>query len=203
MNRATIYILLVPVYAVAIGIISYFSVQSAFAAVNVSKHPNAFQAQSSINNSWHDCTNCSEDALDMQDPNNDCWYYSPSGCNAVYFWYQGQNQYAADYTVTQYGGSCAGRTVTIRYYDGSIWKQLIRLNYVHLKAMTSLTSGSLSYAQQFSYEVGKTWDSETCSAWTGPNLHYSRNWNYGSSDHDSVSSPIAWNANIFNGYSYP
>jgi hypothetical protein len=203
MNRLTIYILLVPIYVVAVGIISYFSAQSAFAAVNVSKHPNAFQAQSSISGTWHDCTNCSEDALDMYDPNNDCFDYSPDNCDRVFFWYQGQNQYAADYTITQYGGSCAGRTVTVRYYDGSIWKQLIRLNYVHLKAMTSLTSGSLSYAQHFSYEVGKTWDSETCGAWSGPHLHYSRNWNYGSSDHDSVSDPIAWNANIFNGYSYP
>jgi hypothetical protein len=203
MKRLPFKFVLVSAYAVVIGIVSYFSAQSVFAAVNVSKHPNAFQAQSSISQSWHDCTNCSEDALDMQDPNNDCWYYSPNGCNDVYFWYQGQNQYEADYTITQYGGSCAGRVATIRYYDGGTWKPLIRLNYVHLKDLQSLTSGSLGYAQHFSYKVGKTNDSETCGGWSGPHLHYSRNWNYGSSDHDSVSSPIAWDANIFNGYSYP
>lgn len=179
MNRVLFFSIFLPVYAVVVGVMSYFAVEPALAAVNVSKHPNPFQAQSAITQTWHNCTGCYEDALDMQDPNNDCWDYSPGACNQVRFWYQGQNQYAADYAITQYGGSCTGRTVTIRYYDG-VRKPLVRLHYVHLKSMTSLTTGSLGYAEHFSLIVGSTHDDEPCAAWSNPHLHYARSTDYGS-----------------------
>ena len=197
---------------VLLGVVSgYFTTRTAFAALNVSKHGGSFFTASSVSGWWHDCTNCSEDAIDLFDPANDCWVVpnppgrsgNPSLCDFADFVYIGQGQYAADYTITQYGGSCAGRTVTVRYFAGGVWKPLIRLNFVHLKNKASLGTGTLGYSSNLAATMGKTWEAETCGAWSGPHLHYSRNWNYGSSDHASFSSPVYRSTIVFNGYSYP
>lgn len=43
MNRVLFFSIFLPVYAVVVGVMSYFAVEPALAAVNVSKHPNHFR----------------------------------------------------------------------------------------------------------------------------------------------------------------
>lgn len=171
-------------------------------AVQVSQHKNAFWASANFTGDWHG-GGYNEDAIDLQDPGNNCTQYS--GCNTAYFRYLGQNQYYADYTLSSYYSAtgCTGRAVTVRYYAGGIWKPLIRLNYVHLKNMRSSLSGTLDYAANFNDWVGDVADSQagTCD-WSGVHLHYSRSTNYGTNDHNSVSSPVGSDTVVFNSYSY-
>ena len=155
---------------------------SSRADVSTSYHKNTLWTSAYVNASWHG-GGYNEDALDLAD--SDCTAYG--GCNTVYFRYQGLGQYAADYTLTNYGGSCAGRTYTVRYYINSTWTPLIRLHFVHLKNMRASSTGTLSYSSEYNEWVGDVWHAETCDGWTGPHAHYSRSTNYGTNAHNGAS----------------
>lgn len=127
---------------------------------------------------WH--YNTGEEAIDLLTP--ECTGYD--NCPTVYFRYQGLNQFAAYYTMSTYGGSCAGKTYTVDWWNGSQWVPLIRLSFVHLKNMRSSGQGQLGYDQEYNEWVGDVWEAETCYGWEGSHLHYARGTSYGTNGHN-------------------
>ncbi|MBI2767429.1 MAG: hypothetical protein HYX53_16160 [Chloroflexi bacterium] len=145
------------------------------ASVATSNHKNSLWRSAYVNSTYSHGNGYNEDALDLD--NSGC--SSSGGCYTAYFRYQGLNQYAAAYTLSNYGGGCAGRTYTVDYYVNSQWTPLIKLSFVHLKNMRSSSSGSLSYATEYDEWVGDVSENEPRTCSSGPHLHYARNLSYG------------------------
>lgn len=147
------------------------------AQVTVSYHKNSLATTRQVGSEGIHGGVWAEQGIDLLTP--ECT--SESNCPHTYFRYQGLNQFYAYYTMSSYTGSCAGRVVTVTWWNNaqSQWSPLIRLNFVHLYPMESPSYGQLAYDAVVAIDVGKIWSAETCDNWDSPHLHYTRSTNYG------------------------
>ena len=74
-----------------------FALPARASHITTSYHKNTMWASAQVSQSWH---GVNEDAIDLRDP--DCSQNNQGNCNTVYFRHQGLNQFAVEYTLTDY-----------------------------------------------------------------------------------------------------